>query len=323
MDNQALNNIEMKNFFKLVFSIFLISALACTNWSFKVTPDETSSSINISDNGMLKDSSFNNYWYADKAEIRTYNLIQARYGELHKGTATVIFVAQPFLKNKGVKPSSYENTKDHIPVLKMNLLKKFGTGIYPYSMMLSTFTPLEEKIGMTKATVSGQEWCGQIFSQMNQKKNHYDVVSYSYFEEEGDRQFTLPTVLTEDEIWSRIRLDYQNLPQGEIEIIPGLYYTRLEQHEFKKEKAKAVLKPGTIETKYSIHYPARNRTIAFTFNTAFPHEIIKWEETYADKRAPDITLTTTATLDQSKNIDYWNYNAEKYKSIRRELGVPY
>jgi len=50
---------------------------------------------------------------------------------------------------------------------------------------------------------------------------------------------------------------------------------------------------------------------------------VKWEETYADKRAPDKRRTTTAVLEQSKNIDYWNYNAEKYKSIRKELGVPY
>ena len=108
----------------------------------------------------------------------------------------------------------------------MNLLKKFGTGIYPYSMMLSTFTPLEEPQGMIKASASGQEWCGHIFSQMNQRKEYYDVVSYSYFEEEGDEQFTVPTIFTEDEIWSRIRMDYKKLPIGDIDIIPGLYYTR-------------------------------------------------------------------------------------------------
>ena len=205
----------------------------------------------------------------------------------------------------------------------MNLLKKFGTGIYPYSMMLSTFTPLEEPQGVIKASASGQEWCGHIFSQMNKRKNHYDVVSYSYFEEEGDIQFKLPTIFTEDEIWSRIRMNYNSLPQGDFDIIPGLYYTRLEQLKHKAEKANANLKLGENESIYTLNYPQRERTLEITFNTNFPHEIVKWEETYADKRAPTKRLTTTAVLDQSKNIDYWNYNAEKYKSIRMELGVPY
>ena len=97
----------------------------------------------------------------------------------------------------------------------------------------------------------------------------------------------------------------------------------MEQHELKAEKANAKLSVNDKESVYTLHYPKRNRTLAFTFNTSFPDEIVKWEETYADKRAPDKVLTTTATLDQARNIDYWNYNAEKHKKIRRELGVPY
>jgi len=298
---------------------FLLIVSAVVIWSFK-KQDVSKKKEAVSTVSIKKDSLFNAYWYAGKAEIKTYDLIQSRYGELHKGTATVIFVTEPFLEKKGVKPDSY--TDNQIPVLKLNLLKKFGTGIYPYSMMLSTFTPLKESQGMAKASASGQEWCG-IFSQMNKRKEHYDVVSYSYFEEEGDSQFTLPTIFTEDEIWSRIRIDYKNLPTGNIDIIPGLYYTRLEQHKFKTEKAKATLEIDKEESIYTLTYPDRQRTLAITFNTAFPHEIIKWEETYADKRAPDKRLTTTAVLNQTRNIDYWNYNAEKHKSIRKELGVPY
>ena len=313
----------MSNFIRITFSTITLIIIAFTIWSFKTSRVLTPSPTISTEKTTLKDSLFNAYWYAEKAEIRTYNLSQSRYGEMHQGTATVIFVAQPFSKKKGVKPDSPKKSKDHVQVLKMNLLKKFGTGIYPYAMMLSTFTPLKESQGLIKASASGQEWCGQIFSQMNKRKKQYEVVSYSYFEEEGDRQFTLPTIFTEDEIWSRIRIDYNNLPQGEIDIIPGLYYTRLEQHEFKAEKANATLKIDEKSSIYTLNYPQRERTLAITFNTDFPHEITKWEETYADKRAPTKRLTTTAVLNQSKNIDYWNYNAEKHKSIRKELGVPY
>ena len=314
----------MQKFIRIFFLAVVFIAASFKIWSFSSAHRVFKLKTSVpTEKELVQDSLFNAYWYADKGEIRTYNLIQSRYGELHEGRATVIFVAQDFLTKKGVKPDSFKNRNDRISVLKMNLLKKFGTGIYPYSMMLSTFTPLEEAQGLAKASASGQEWCGHIFSQMNKRKDHYDVVSYSYFEEEGDNQFTLPTIFTEDEIWSRIRIDYENLPQGNIDVIPGLYYTRLEQHEFKAEKAIATLKIAEKESVYSLNYPKRDRTLAITFNTDFPHEIVKWEETYADKRAPDVKLTTTAVLDQSKNIDYWNYSAEKYKSIRKELGVPY
>ena len=102
-----------------------------------------------------------------------------------------------------------------------------------------------------------------------------------------------------------------------------MYYTRLEQHQFEVEKAVASIKSDTETTTYTITYPERKRTLAITFNTSFPHEITKWEETYADRRAPNKRLTTTAILNKSKNIDYWNYNAAKHENIRKELGVPY
>lgn len=311
----------MKKFSISFFLILILTIGTVVIWSFKTIRVSEKIAILATNKNTVKDSLFNSYWYANKAEIRTYTLTQSRYGELHQGNATVIFVAQPFLKKKGVKPDGYNKTQ--VPVLKMNLLKKFGTGIYPYAMMLSTFTPINELQGVLKATASGQEWCGQIFSQMNKRNEHYDVVSYSYFEEEGDRQFTVPTIFTEDEIWSRIRLDYKSLPKGAITIIPGLYYTRLEQHKFEAEKATATLTVNGKESIYTLTYPKRKRTLAITFNTIFPHEIVKWEETYADKRAPNKSLTTTGILNKAKNIDYWNYNAEKYKSIREELGVPY
>ena len=315
----------MSKFILRNITVVILILVALGVWSFKSnsTLDTHPISRKADKKTVLQDSLFNAYWYVDGAEINSYKLTQSRYGEHHQGTATVIFVAQQFSKKKGVKPDKNRNISDHIPILKMNLLKKFGTGIYPYSMMLSTFTPLKEAQGLTKATASGQEWCGQIFSQMNNRGKHYDVASYSYFEEEGDREFKLPTIFTEDEIWSRIRMDYHHLPQGDIDIIPGLYYTRLEQHKHQTEKANATLKKGEKTSTYSLTYPKRERTLVISFNTEFPHKITKWEETYADKRAPTKRLTTTAVLDQSKKIDYWNYNAEKYKTIRKELGVPY
>jgi len=84
---------------------------------------------------------FKNYWYAGKAELSSYKLQQARYGEIHSGTAVLVFVTEDFSKSKQVKLDHPENAgNDKLPVLKLNFTKKFVTGIYPYSMMMSAFS---------------------------------------------------------------------------------------------------------------------------------------------------------------------------------------
>ena len=83
---------------------------------------------------------FKEYWYAGKAEISSYKLEQARYGELRNGTAALIFVTEDFLPEVQVKADRQNET--NIPVLKVNATKNFNTGIYPYSVMTSTFYPV-------------------------------------------------------------------------------------------------------------------------------------------------------------------------------------
>ncbi|MEL7148626.1 MAG: hypothetical protein AAFO69_19785, partial [Bacteroidota bacterium] len=87
---------------------------------------------------------FNSYWYQGKAEITSYALEQARYGEVHPGKAVMVFVTEDFSRSKQVKldfPGRAGN--DAVKVLKLNALWKFNTGIYDYSVMQSTFTPVD------------------------------------------------------------------------------------------------------------------------------------------------------------------------------------
>src|SRR5947208_4024310 len=77
---------------------------------------------------------FKEYWYKGKAELDRYSLTQARYGQTHEGEAVLIFVTEPFLKDKQVK---YEHgvSKERLNVLKLNFTKRFFTGIYPYTLI--------------------------------------------------------------------------------------------------------------------------------------------------------------------------------------------
>lgn len=272
------------------------------------------------------DSVFGKHWYQGKAELTSYTLEQARYGEMRQGKAVLIFVTEDFSKKKQVKLDDYTRAgEDAVKVLKLNLTKKFNTGIYPYSMMSSVFTPVygKENPQTLKVTTSSQEWCGHSFTQINLKADTYRVQHHSYFESEGEQTVDLNQVLLEDEVWNKIRINPEALPTGEIPIIAGTLYQRLAHTPFQVETARAHLEAvGDDEKAYTLTYQERDRTLTIRFKTASPHEIIGWEETYMDgfgaKAQP---LTTRATRDQSMMLDYWSRNSNADDALRAALNL--
>jgi len=258
---------------------------------------------------------FANYWYQGKAELTSYVLKQARYGEIHEGNAVLIFVTEDFSKTKHVKLDDYVRAgKDGVKVLKLNLTKNFNTGIYPYSMMASIFTPVSGHPTL-KVTTSSQEWCGHTFGQFNLDGDTYRIRQYSYFEQEGDVTVRLKQVLLEDEIWNRIRLNPASLPTGEISLIPGSMFQRLEHADIDVSMSVAQLE--TLENgnhAYTLRYPSLNRTLTIHYEPTFPYAITEWEETVGD-------LTTRATRDRSIMLDYWNHNSTEDLALRTELNL--
>lgn len=167
--------------------------------------------------------------------------------------------------------------------------------------------------------MSGQEWCGQVFAQMNLENEKYHVQSFSYFESEGDNDFEIEYALLEDEIWNMIRLDYTALPTGSVTMIPGLFATRLMHKPLKPMKTEASLAEKENEGIYTIEYP-NDRTLSITFSLTFPHKILSWEEKY-----PGIggkVLTTSGKLKESLYIDYWNKNSNADSHLRDSLLLP-
>ncbi|MEO1054781.1 MAG: hypothetical protein AAFX87_29380 [Bacteroidota bacterium] len=271
----------------------------------------------------VTESDFNAYWYQGKAEIAAYNLKQSRYGQIHEGKAVLIFVTEDFSKSKQVKLDYPQRTPDDkVSAMKLNFTKKFNTGIYPYSMMLSTFTPVDSyhHPDPLKLTMSSQEWCGHVFAQMNLGNDQYDLSSYSYFEQEGDVALKVKEAFLEDEIWTRIRLDYKTLPTGKVKMLPGLFYSRLLHKEFKPVDTKAALTEDGDQFKYSVDFVGKERVLNIWFDKAFPHKIRQWEETA--KSPWGKTLTTTAVLDETLYTDYWSKNGNEHKSLRDSLNLP-
>jgi hypothetical protein len=266
---------------------------------------------------------FKSYWYSGKAEVAAYNLDQARYGENHTGKAVLIFVKEDFSKKKHVKLDDPNQAgRDKVSVLKMNFTKKFVTGIYPYSMMLSVFTPVDqdEFSHTLKVTMSSQEWCGHVYSQLNRNANHYAGKSYSYFEHEGDHEFSVKQVLLEDEVWNLIRLTPESLPEGRVEIIPGLFFTRLKHADLKSSVATATKETKETFTVYTLSFEDLKRKISIQYQNKFPHQITGWTEDFEDFNGN--VMRTSATLDRALYIDYWNKNKKEFRHLRDSLNLP-
>jgi len=226
-------------------------------------------------------SDFNDYWYAGEAELNRFELKQARYGEVHEGEAVLIFVTEDFLEDKQVK-YEFGDKSNAVPVLKLNSTKKFFTGIYPYSMMSSVFTPIDLEDQTLKVSTSSQEWCGHSFTQLNRHNNNYKVSQYSYFQSEADESFSIEKAVLEDELWGMLRISPRSLPLGNTKMIPSTMNSRLNHKKLKAERAKTSLRENNGESTYSIDYAKRTKQM---------------------------------------KLDYWNRNGVGDGKLRKQLGL--
>lgn len=273
-------------------------------------------------------ATFGDYWYQGKAEVTSYRLKQARYGESHEGDAVLIFVTEDLSRSKQVKLDNPEAAgTDGVKVLKLNATKNFTTGIYPYSLMASVFAPVDRSTDprALKVTLSMQEWCGQAFVQMNLRGAAYAVQQNSYFESEGDKTVEVEAAIPEDELWTTIRQNPEALPTGSVRLIPGVMIQRLKHSPWVVQTAEAMLmeNPADAALKvYTVRYPTMNRSLSIHYRSAFPYEIESWEETYPDGFGKNAkTLTTTATLNKRVLVDYWTRNHGADAGWRTQLGL--
>jgi len=258
---------------------------------------------------------FKEYWYAGVAELNSYSLLQTRYGEVRNGEAVLIFVTEPFNMDKQVKADRPGNTSES--VLKLNRVRKFLTGVYPYSIMSSIFYPVADNQHALKVTASVQEWCGHVYTQLNTREA-FEIVSHSYFESEGDQTLRLPKTTLEDEIWTKMRLDPESLPLGKLQVIPSLEYLRLKHRPIQAYEASASLSEnGQIRT-YTLTYPQLNRSLEIYFEGAFPYRIEGWKET---EGAGNKIITSQGSRKKSLLTPYWQKNGVTDEILRDSLGL--
>lgn len=273
------------------------------------------------ENSTLDKDPFNDYWLEGMGEVNSYQLKQMRFGEIHEGTALLLFNIEDFSKSKQVRLDYPEKAgSDAIKVLKCNQVRKFDTGIYGNSIMQSVYTPvdLEKYPNSIKVTTSVQNWMGQVFTQLNLRPYQYLFKVNSHLETEGDEEFQLAKAFLEDEIWNNIRINPDDLPTGSIQIIPSMVTARLRHLALGVEDARASLQKGKKYSTYELNLIESERTLKIKFQTEFPHIIESWEESYQENGKK---LSTTASLIKNQQLEYWNRRFNSDNKLRKEFGL--
>ena len=258
---------------------------------------------------------FDDYWYNGTGEISSYELKQERYGQVRQGDIVLVFVTEPFSQKKQVKLDRPQNAgSDNVSILKLNNIRKFNTGIYDYSIITSTFTPVElDQHPLTlKSTTSSQEWCGHTYTQLNLEGSKYRLQEFSYFESEGDKDSKMNAAILEDDLFSRIRIT-GGLPEGDINLIPSTIYSRFAHVPMEPTTATITKSMSDGVILYDVTYKDINRKLSIDVESEFPYKILSWTENSGNGRI------TTATLRKSINSPYWSKNGNEDEGLRDEL----
>jgi hypothetical protein len=118
--------------------------------------------VDASPDAPAYDPEFWRTWGDGRAELAGYDLTYPRYGKPRNGVAVTIFVTETFSNSARVKADPGKHPpSDEFPVMKLNLIKDYQTGIYDYNDMLSSFVGLAPVNGLppgslTKASFSSQ-----------------------------------------------------------------------------------------------------------------------------------------------------------------------
>ncbi|APA65772.1 septum formation inhibitor Maf [Maribacter sp. 1_2014MBL_MicDiv] len=317
---KSIKQLKPTTFFYSIFGVLLIFS-SCKEKSEKnsdtIAMATTTPAVEVTKKQLSEE--FKKYWYNGTAEITSYKLEQARYGEIREGSAVMIYVTEPFLPEQQVKADNSHKT--NIPVLKLNSTKNYITGIYPYSIMTSSFYPVHDNQHAIKVSFSSQEWCGHVYAQLN-NRDDFEITSHSYFESEGDQDYSIEKAILENEIWNKVRIDPKNLPIGEVSIVPSLEFIRLTHKELKAYNAITSLATKGNTNTYTINYPELERTLKINFENEFPYLIESWTDTFHDGFGDNKkVLTSKATRINRITTPYWQQKSNKDLSLRDSLGL--
>jgi len=295
------------------------------------------------------DDAFWRHWGDGNAELAGYELSYPRYGATRSGTAVAIFVTESFTESTRVKSEDpRRDAADVVPVIKLNLVQDFATGIYDYNLMTSAFVALREVNGRSagtpsKISFSSQEWCGHAYSHMLFDSTAVRHLLHSYFDGEGDLNETLDYPsggLAEDALllWAR-GLAAPRIEPGESVALPLLRsmessrmrhvdasWTRarlsrsaesrtmeVPAGRFEVDVLEVRIDAGRVEGSYPAGSSRALPEAGWTFfvESAPPHRLVRWTR---DDGLEAVLLGSTRTR-------YWAMNGPGHEEALERIGL--
>ena len=279
------------------------------------------------------DDPFWKHWGDGRAELAGYDLVYPRYGEPRRGTAVTIFVTETFSNALRVKSDPGKHpVADEFPVMKLNLVQDFPTGIYDYNLLTSAFVALAPVNGRpagsaTKVSFSAQEWCGHVYGQLLFDHGAARLTSHSYFDGEADRDERLEVqddALDEDALmlWARgLAAPLVDPGQSrEAPLVRSLRLARMTHQPVTVERATlaraaaphtVTVPAGSFEARACTVTVGANRTWTFEVETVAPHRLLSWECSNGEK----------AQLLAAERLVYWKMNGSGFRDAVAKLGL--
>jgi hypothetical protein len=268
------------------------------------------------------------HWGDGRGELNAYRLVQPRYGAPRTGSAVYVFVTEDFSDSVRVKadPGKHPAT-DVYPVLKVNALRHFQTGIYDYNVMTSAFVRVASGWPVVKVSFSSQEWCGTVYHQVLPRGGGIEGLFHSYFDGEQDGQDKLPQPdggIFEDVLPILVRgWGTTYLQPGEsrkVPFLPSLLGARLNHKRLawgratiSRSAATSTVKvpAGTFDVSVWTVAEEGGRTLTYQIEAAAPHRLVRWSADGGEE----------GSLLGSTRLAYWKLNGPGGEAHLAEIGL--
>lgn len=270
-----MNKFIRNNFLAICITLSVIFAFAKKATIFQqdkpAIPQNVVVAINQQTNAV-----FQKYWKTQDIESTKFILKQ---DSLIIGEATLSY---------NLKELGKDQPNGAILSLSSNFSQKIIQENYNYSESSTAITPLNTPLYPHALSIvsSSQSNEGTDFLSFQPEPKSYLFVGRNSVEPEKEIRKITEKGNLEDEIWAKIRMNPDALPQGEIEMIPSLGYWNKIHESPSAQEVKAELKGVENNPKlkiYSLDYPELKRKLEITFEANFPFQIMEFRETIEGK----------------------------------------
>ncbi|MBI4161955.1 MAG: hypothetical protein HY509_05865 [Acidobacteria bacterium] len=260
-------------------------------------------------------------WDDGRAEISAYEATAVRYGATRPFTAYLIVVKEDFSRADLVKADPGHDPADLFPVLKLNQVIRFQTGVYDYHQMLSVFFDRADLIPV-KLSLAHFEWCGNSYKELRRQGETALLQAHTYWDGMAEKKFPLRftghTLLYDElPVWLRSVPPPEAERNWGVSLIPTQVSSRAEDPAPRRATLKFF--PGVEEVPVRSEVLPASRVVLewekgtdiYLFHRNPPHVLLSWDRSDGGRYR----------LLWSRRMPYWELNSPG-DEVNLQVAVP-